>query len=434
MKKILFFLTLFLLICLPIRAYCAEGKTYSNVLYTVDNDSHNRVRQQDVLFSSSSPVYFFLCLDSSGNGTYYAVSASPMTWLSDHFDRQNVQYYSLSGYSSVWDESKIAISSLGWYYPRTLNPYQKETLYLQSQILVPYIDSLPLNLLYDFIRTGNDAGFDYSNWEGEYNTSLGALKNVSLFYLTVEHSDGDTTGQFFTFYDRIRYASKSTKGYDLKSPGTKIRVYLSMTYVKVKDPTQVYKEGPKILVGEYDATNLQIEVNLSTSESIILGQTPPEFIMNGWEKLAAGVERSDRMYLQIFTSDNEYGDLLRISNIDKNGKRPQDVVDSDGSLIDPSDGGYSTPDTDGGFGTSTDGSSDDAFDNLKPFPSDGGISGIIDNVGKATDTFVAMLNMIGSIPSIFARLFTFLPPWCLAWVSGFFVALTILIVYKLIRG
>lgn len=56
------------------------------------------------------------------------------------------------------------------------------------------------------------------------------------------------------------------------------------------------------------------------------------------------------------------------------------------------------------------------------------------SVEGATATMKSLLEMVGNIPKIIAKLFSFLPDWCLAMIGLSFAALVILIIYKLVRG
>lgn len=56
------------------------------------------------------------------------------------------------------------------------------------------------------------------------------------------------------------------------------------------------------------------------------------------------------------------------------------------------------------------------------------------SVEGATATMKSLLEMVGNIPKIIAKLFSFLPDWCLAMIALSFAALVILIIYKLVRG
>ena len=56
------------------------------------------------------------------------------------------------------------------------------------------------------------------------------------------------------------------------------------------------------------------------------------------------------------------------------------------------------------------------------------------SVENAKNSIKDMLEMVGFIPTMIGTLFSFLPGWCLNMLASFFVALCVLIVYKLIRG
>ncbi len=277
---------------------------------------------------------------------------------------------------------------------------------------------------------GDDTGFDYSNADSTsegYSSEIGALKNVSRNVL-YPNGANNTDSVFWHFM----YSSKTTKGYSVKTSGTKIRVYESVTYYKRSDDS-VYSEGPKVLVGEYDATGLQFDMDVNEAFNKTTSETESDYIASAWTIVSKQIVRNDRIYLQVVDSDGNYGDYLRIGGQSDNGdKNPQDVVDEDGNIISDDNGGYSTDDTDEKIGVDDNGDMDSANDdaNSKPDPTIS-IGGDLDS---AVSTFSDMLGMIGNIPLIIQKVFSFLPDWCLGFIGTFFVALCVLIIYKLVRG
>lgn len=404
----------------------AADRVYENDYYRVDNDSHVQSNRVTLSLSSESPVYSFLFLERAGAGRWVTCSRTPMVWVSDHTASQNVQYWSYSGFSSSWSEDKMSVADIGFYYTREFSSTQKYTNYLQNYISVSGSLESCYERVYDFLYTGNQDGFDFSVWSGNYDSGIGVLKDVSM---RLAYPDG--AGNVDRVLSRFYYSSKTTTGYNVESDGTKIRLYESVTYYKRSDDS-VYSEGPKILVGTFDATKLQITYNVNDAFALTTESTDSQYIASPWTIVSKQLVRNDRIYLQVIDSSGNYGNYLRIGGQSDNGnKHPQDVVDEDGNIVSSEDGGYSNEDTDTKVGTSDDGSVESAFNdaNSKPDPSIT-IGSIDDAIGAAN----GMLSMIGNIPIAISKLLSFLPSWCLNYLATVFVALGMLIIYKLIRG
>ena len=61
-------------------------------------------------------------------------------------------------------------------------------------------------------------------------------------------------------------------------------------------------------------------------------------------------------------------------------------------------------------------------------------SAVDSSVNGAISTMQSLLDMIRHVPQIISTIFSFLPSWCLNIVGLAFVALVVLIIYKLVRG
>lgn len=58
----------------------------------------------------------------------------------------------------------------------------------------------------------------------------------------------------------------------------------------------------------------------------------------------------------------------------------------------------------------------------------------LDSIQSLSDSASSFLSFIGNVPKIIAKIFSFLPSWCLTLVATGFALVILLIVYKLIRG
>lgn len=413
----------------PARVFADEIE-YDNTFVKITS-SGDEVYNMNVV--SGSDVYYFKSYDSDGKYMFQAATLSKNLDItySPSFTRYTRNCYMLNS-----DGNKVVASNFidGFGY---VPLYQSEVVFVGASegqyeisryIEIPYDAELGRSdeRILRFMLEGDSTGFDFSNWSGIYDSGIGVLKDVSM---RLAYPDG--AGNVDRVLSRFYYSSKTTKGYDVESEGTKIRLYESVTYYKRSDDS-VYSEGPKILVGMFDATKLQITYNVNDAFRITTESTDSQYIVSPWTIVSKQLVRNDRIYLQVVDSSGNYGNYLRIGGQSDNGnKHPQDAVDEDGNIVSSEDGGYSNEDTDTKVGTSDDGSVESAFNdaNLKPDPS---IS--IGSVDDAMDVTKDMLSLIGNIPIAIRKLFSFLPSWCLNYVAIVFVALGILIIYKLIRG
>lgn len=380
--------------------------------------------------------------DSSTMGcSYYAVSLSPFqynVYESSTGHTANVSYtrWDTSNGVPVYiasDYDRYKQGSFSYYV--TLTGFGGATVYsVNESVITENYSNKYANFFYHVLTNKDVSDMDVegggTDSEGGYSNEIGALKNVSRNTLYPDHANNVDS-----VFWRFRYASKTTKGYSVKTNGTKIRVYESVTYYKRSDDS-VYSESPKVLVGEYDATSLQFDMDVNEAFNKTTSETDSQYIANAWTIMTKQIVRNDRIYLQVVDANGNFGDYLRIGghadNASNASDNPQTVVDEDGNEVSEENGGYSTDDTDGDVGTSIDGDLDTADDDANSKPEEK--ENIGDSLDHAISTIRSLIDMIRYIPEIISILFSFLPPWCLSVVALGFVALVVLIAYKLIRG
>lgn len=373
---------------------------------------------------------------ADGNITYGAYSLS-----SDIAFTVN----SSTSHASSAHKTSVTIDGQKLYFVDYLNAYRNggsNYTFIPTDFSFPYYlvnyyfddnyNAIHYRYIVALLKAGDTTGFDCTHVgsEGGYSNEIGALKNVSRNTLYPDHANNVDS-----VFWRFRYASKTTKGYNVKTSGTKIRVYESVTYYKRFDDS-VYSESPKVLVGEYDATSLQFDMDVNEAFNKTTSETDSQYIANAWTIMTKQIVRNDRIYLQVVDAKGNCGDYLRIGghadNASNSTDNPQTVVDEDGNEVSEENGGYSTDDTDGDVGTSIDGDLDSADDDANSKPEEK--ENIGDSLDHAISTIRSLIDMIRHIPEIISILFSFLPPWCLSVVALGFVALVVLIAYKLIRG
>lgn len=112
--------------------------------------------------------------------------------------------------------------------------------------------------------------------------------------------------------------------------------------------------------------------------------------------------------------------LVGQSDTTENG----DFDDSDNWVPDEDDGNNSIE-----AGSDSVHDTDDAKDDFN-----NSSSAVDSSVNGAISTMQSLLDMIRHVPQIISTIFSFLPNWCLNIVGLAFVALVVLIIYKLVRG
>lgn len=411
-----------------------QGSSYDFDYYKNDKLVHN------LSYNFSSPsganiVIVGIKGPAEGNITYGAYSLSPDI---------NFTFTSSTGSATAAQVTHVNVDGEKLYFVDYLNAFKDGSNYTfkPTNLSFPYYlvnyyfddnyNAIHYRYIVALLKAGDTTGFDctFAGTEGGYSNEIGALKNVSRNTLYPDHANNVDS-----VFWRFRYASKTTKGYNVKTKGTKIRVYESVTYYKRSDDS-VYSESPKVLVGEYDATSLQFDMDVNEAFNKTTSETDSQYIANAWTIMTKQIVRNDRIYLQVVDADGNYGDYLRIGGHADNASNatdnPQTVVDEDGNEVSGEDGGYSKDDTDGDVGTSIDGDLDTADDDANSKPEEK--ENIGDSLDHAIATIRSLIDMIRHIPEIISILFSFLPPWCLSVVALGFVALVVLIAYKLIRG
>lgn len=254
--------------------------------------------------------------------------------------------------------------------------------------------------------SGNDINDLYNLWSWKNKTNTG----FSL-------SDNDYAQTFIqvrveskcVVYDDLRH-TKIKKNFD--NYGEKAMLFESIPYdhqpLKISYLTHVpdalpltHAENHNPLYTGYNYT-LYFRVVCSNSTAVI-PDSSSGWVCGGWRSVDCNAD-----VLNGQTDKTENG------HFDNDDNWIADDDDGNNNILSGSDSVHDT---------------DDAKDNFNEFTPNKEV-----NVDDAKNSLKSLLEMVGYIPTMIAKLFSFLPDWCLNMLALFFASLCVLTVYKLIRG
>lgn len=300
--------------------------------------------------------------------------------------------------------------------------------------------------VYNVLTTGKDSNYEkyvpeYDNGSASYNSELGHLQNIACSTLVTDsNSVGDKTNNTANRYSgnktwKYTYSYATSTGFDLRQDGADVQYC-----VKIKGGyttmTGSYNSLPTV-VSDYCYVGNECNYFYIGANGLSLNDLYAEFRTDAsmWAKT---IDDTVYVYMRpVYCNGSKwtYGEWAKFYF--KDGSFVNDGVveigtTSTGGISSEDDGveddfqtsGTDTPQVSIGEGTDL----DDAESNVKP---SGSSASIGDDVFQNIQSLV---SQIGQIPAIIAKIFSFLPSWCLALVAVGFSMVVFLIIYKLIRG
>ena len=269
------------------------------------------------------------------------------------------------------------------------------------------------------------------NVENELPSDLGYLDDVFVKYL-FKYGENYSVGTEEDI-NRICFSQYSTTGVDLLSGSYSIRLYEKFSVYKRSDPdVDIYPDLPLVLIGEYSPKDLFIDYNSIDAMAHTSSVTGDVEGFNSWNIVIKQLIRNDNIYLQIVhktTSGDICGGYLCFNGT---AKDDEDSLSTMTTLnpdltVDTSDGGFvdKNYETTQGVGVDYEEAEHNADKHYQEVQNGGGgVSSSINDI----------VSQVGNMPQVIGKLFSFLPPWCLAFVGiaiGLWVTLMII---KAIRG
>lgn len=377
----------------------------------------------DGLYSYNSSYNYVVCYESSNNrlllyefhGSYnfYILNGRPV------FEKNGGASYSLFSYSfkgGMWTYGSANLNnstSLACYIGEEL---MSEATYFFTSCDIFDNDKLE-NIVYD-------GGFSIKNGVtsdvfGEtYNSSLGYLQNVQRKNLTLDDENYDP--DYDSWQVMFTFDSTSTTGLDITTGSYSVRHFMNWE-VRDRD-SNVVRSYDKVSCGEYDAASCKISYPLYSTRQAAMEESGFESL-SWWESGVLGYEVYIYDYLQLVRTNEdgsvEYGGYVKI---DENGY----VADTlDDNFIEDPDGylDKNVP-VSSGSGSNYEDAEHDADENASNSSNPNG-----DALGELDD----MLSLISFVPNAFARMFSFLPDWCLNSYGVFVAFGLVILLWKVAR-
>lgn len=238
----------------------------------------------------------------------------------------------------------------------------------------------------------------YKESKEVYNSSLGYLQNVQKKDLTLDdemyNPDYDSWQVMYTF------DKSTTTGLDITTGGYSVRHY---TGYEVRDSdSNIVRSYDIVLSGEYDASSCKISYPLYSTRQDAMDACGFE-PLSWWEDSVLGYEHYIYDYLQIVRTNEdgsvEYGGYVKISEAGE-----VSTTLSDDFTVDT--GGYVDKDVpeSSGSGSNYEDAEHDADMNAANSST---------SSGDAINELNNLMSLVSMVPVAFARMFSFLPDWCL---------------------
>ena len=387
--------------------------------------------------------------------TYYAISLSPFEYnvqesFTGHMASVNYTSWSASNGTKIYVASDFDAYKDGAYsYRVTLTGYGGAIVYsVNESVITKNYSGNNADFFYHVLKDKDVSGMDVeggADSEGGihnpiYDEDIGTLIiSKSKMY---EESNGEDVNDLYNLFS---WKMKTNTGFSLsdnKYARTFIQVRVESKCVVYDDRrhTKLHKKfdnyGEKaILIDSHPVDNQPLKISYLTDIPNVLPKTHaethnPVYAGYNYTLYFRVVCTDDLAVIPSDTSKWHCGGwraldcnadiLVGQSDTTENGT----FDDSDNWVTDEDDGNNHIE-----SGSDSVHDTDDAKDDFN-----NSTSAVDSSVNGAISTMQSLLDMIRHIPQIISTIFSFLPSWCLSIVGLAFVALVVLIIYKLVRG
>lgn len=370
----------------PVTQHCYVYDSTGLVIYNDEGtESYNRG-------NSSQPFYSCGVMFAGNSSSEYFTDATT------RWSTLGLMYDHIGGIS--WSCTKDQSSKIDNF---------KTIMYGDNEVIEP-----PTDLLDDFSNTSDK----------DYDTDLGYIHDFKV--REIEQKNGSEKVEDFIYYTKYSWDSeKSTSGF----------IYTDSSYIQVQSCliTQWYKY---LLTGKHiESTDWKSYKMVSAKDGVLKVTYDEEKAFWGEEYAAFQKINSLGKYFKfnyrfricVKTDDGwKYGNWFECSSKDPTSADKVNNTDPDGNPTDDNPDASNGSYPDSGFGSGD--TPDEAEDNA-----DGNSS-----TGNPGDNMVSNLKnlftQVGQIPALISDLFSFLPPWCLAFIAFGFTVFVFFMIVKAIRG
>lgn len=400
-------------------------------------------------FTGTKPIYLIKYCGDFGNGIYKRVSCVSSAPITQHcyvynsaglviynnestesYNRGNSSqpFYSCSvqhagnSSSEYFTDATTNWSTLGLIYDRiggiSWSCTKNESSKIDNFKTIMYGDN-------EVIEPSTDPLDDFSNTsDKDYDTDLGYIHDFQVHEFTSKN--GSEKVEDFTFYSRYKWDSeKSTSGF----------VYTDDSYIQVQScfVTQWYKY---LLTGkQIESTEWKSYKMVSAKDGVLKVTYDEEKAFWGEEYAAFQKINSLGKYFKFnyrfricvkTDAGWKYGNWFECSSKDPTSSDRVNSTDPSGNPTDDNPDASNGSIPSGGVGTGD--TPEEAENNADNNSSTG-------NAGDdMASNLKNLFTQVGQIPALISDLFSFLPPWCLAFIAFGFAVFVFFMIVKAIRG
>lgn len=272
-----------------------------------------------------------------------------------------------------------------------------------------------------------------------FDENIGALKFKSSKMLYLHNGENHSLNIESAIW-RFTFGKKTSTQFSVKGDGH----YIQYGF-RISGYQSLYRGGAKENLKNYvsgyyycdDLDNSVVDIPYAT-----LSRELQNYFNNSPNRKSyMGQYYNTQIYFRLcYRTDDgtfKHGTWIRYNDGDASQERTDDDTVDEGNTDDggiPEDGEYdddhgSDPaNTDAGAGDDYDEADDAAEENHNRNNDDGGNSNV------SLDSIKDLVNKIGDVPLLIAKIFSFLPGWCLTLIATAFTMFIFLLIIKLIRG
>lgn len=417
--------------------------------------SRDDVRVDGTPYKDTIAYWVFVTDDSSDNSVLATINYSTgetlnvsLSGLGSFKVGEKTYYTSYGQWSGGWQEfTSSADATLLVDCPAIQSKYDLKTsnaVFLQA--LKSYLGGEDDDLIKE--SDSNDTSLGSDPDAAVKSDDLGTLVGMENLYRSyVEMGNSDSSAIVNERTHHFGWKKKTSTDLNLlDNDYDSIDVYCYLKVFDVKRVNWITKNSEPIddkrfdklfLLGSSDASKLSMEIKQTHIWNDILTKDVKDIIdSTGLDTALYNVTYDYDFYFKLIGKKNgKYykGGLVRLHS---DGTK-EEITGGDYTVTtntaDEDDNGNVTDNSDSESGTGYTGNGDNYEDAKQN--ADSAVSGKNDaSFDGAVNTATGLLNMIGNVPKALAKLFSFLPDWCLNLLTLAFVVIVILIVYKLARG
>lgn len=381
----------------------------------------------DIPLTDKMLEYKYLALFCSGDYQYYyAICSNEPFELVFDVDR-------LAFYGSAYDtEGSVPVIS---YYRTADSEWKTSNFSTWNLLEITEVNDEPIvkngrcNYIFSNfpLYCGDYLFFDNgsvgSDGAGSYNSSLGYLQDIKRQFIYLEDDAFDLVED--TAACKFTFANTTTSGLDITDGNWSIRHYMQIEVKNAKKEYETVEVYDKVYLNEYPAADGKIIYQQKDTVQRLHEESGFDGL-SWWQSNFLGYITYYNDYFQLVRTNEdgsvEYGGYVKVWQDEYNINHSTTLGEDESQ----DNSGYNDNIVSGSHGSG--GTYEEAEKDADENAANSSTSS-----GEAVNELNDMMSSVSAVPDAFARMFSFLPDWCLGSIAVTLVFCLALVVWKTAR-